>query len=137
MNKVVLFIFYDHKTHKVLSEKRLPTDLYYPNQTIFPSGKVKQDEKDNLGKALLREVREELNVIPKEYFELKSKMPIIGDNNESVIYPFFITKWEGVLPDEVLDKGNKLVWETLEEAASSPVKTRGIIVKLIRKFLLT
>ncbi|MDO8497350.1 MAG: NUDIX domain-containing protein [bacterium] len=137
MNKVVLFIFYDHKTHKVLSEERLPTDIYYPLQKIFPSGKVKPGEEDNLEKTLLREIKEELNVIPKEYFELKSKMPIIGDNNESILYPFFITKWEGNLPAKVLDKDNILVWETLEEATSSSVKTRGIVVKLIKEFFLT
>ncbi len=136
LHEAVIFVFYDTKTKKVLSERRLPDAKRYPNQIIFPSGTVEDKEKDDVSKALLREIREELGVTPTIYAELKETEPFFDtQTGDILLHPFVIIKWKGQLPKTVLDKGNPLIWQTLEEAAHSPIKSRSIIVERVKKYL--
>lgn len=52
-----------------------------------------------------------------------------------MLSPFIILEWEGTLPQTVLDKGTKLIWETLTEVSRSPIFTRPIVASLIEKYL--
>jgi 8-oxo-dGTP diphosphatase len=125
MQDVVLFIFYNPDTKKVLSEQRPPDHPDFPNQTTFPTGKVEDGE--SIEEAMYREAKEEFGIVPKVFIKLPN---VIGN---SILHPFWVKEWEGELPEVVLDKGSKLIWESLEEAAASPIKTRKILVTLLRK----
>ena len=132
--KVVLMVFYDPKTQKVLSEKRPADHPHYPNQTTFPTGTVDQADNGNVKATLKREAYEELGITPKEFTSLASS-PIYVEKANVLLFPFMITKWEGAFPKTILDKGNKLVWETLDEVSKSPIITRPKIVALIKEYI--
>ncbi len=135
MNKVVLFIFYDKNTGKVLREKRPATHPHYPNQSTFPSGKIEEDEASDFLKALLRELKEEMDIVPKEFVLLQDSELIIGDEDKNILYPYLITQWEGDIPSTIIDKGNPLIWETFDEVSASPIRTSRIIIQLIKDYL--
>lgn len=124
MGKAVLFIFYDQKAGKVLSELRPADHHTFPNMITFPTGGVEDGE--SIEDALIREAREEFGVVPQVFVPLS-----VLEGHNTLLHPFWIKKWKGELPDKVLDKGSKLLWETLAEAAASPVKTREEIVQLL------
>ena len=132
MFKAVLFVFYDKKTGKVLSEKRRADNAFYPNKLTFPAGTVEENE--TLETALIREIAEEFAVTPVKYESL-SDTPISGKGSAYLLYPFIITEWTGTLPETILDKGNPTVWETLDEVSKSDVTTRPMIVEMIKKYL--
>lgn len=125
MQDVVLFIFYNPQTNKVLSEKRPSDHAVFPNQITFPTGKVEDGE--SIEEALYREAKEEFGIIPKVVTALPK---VIGD---SILNPFWIQEWEGELPKKVLDKGSELIWESPEEASASPIKTRKLVITLLKK----
>lgn len=129
--EVVLFAFYDKARDSVLSERRSAEHPLYPNQTTFPTGKVNEGEA--LEEALGREIGEEFGVRPINPIRLGEPLP--GSKGDALLFPFFISEWEGELPTTVLDKGNPLVWETLEEVSASLISTRPIIVQRIRDYL--
>lgn len=132
MFKAVLFVFYDKKTGKVLSERRRADNAFYPNKLTFPAGTLEKNE--SLEAALLREITEEFGVTPLKYESL-SETPISGKDSAYLLYPYIITEWSGTMPTTILDKGNPTCWETLEEVAVSEVRTRPIIVEMIKKYL--
>lgn len=134
--EAAIFIFYDSTTGKVLAEKRRLDAPRYPNEIIFPSGLIEESEKGNPVATMLREVSEELGVKPIQYVQLSPHSPIYDtDQTTTRLYPFLITRWEGVVPAAVLDKGNPLVWETFEEVSRSPVATRALFAKLVMEYL--
>jgi 8-oxo-dGTP pyrophosphatase MutT (NUDIX family) len=124
MKRAVLFIFYDPKAHKVLSEQRLPDHHTFPNLKTFPTGSVEDGE--SIEEGLFREAKEEFGIVPTVYEALP---PLEGHG--AMLHPFWMKEWEGELPSAVLDKGSKLIWETFEEASSSPVKTRKKVIALL------
>ena len=129
--QAVVFIFFDSENNKVLAEKRRADAKAHPNEVIFPSGKIDKTDCGDAVKCLLRETMEEIGVVPTEYVELIGKMSVYTDRKEFVLRPFLITAWDGDIPDRVMDKGNPLIWQTLEEARNSKVKSKIQITKLI------
>lgn len=132
---IVVSIFYDKKTGKVLSEKRRLDSPLYPNQIVFPSGTVEKEELADFTKTLLREAKEEFGVVPTMYVCLDGTAPLTTSNGKYMLHLYLITAWEGNIPDEVLDKGNPLIWETLDEVAASPVENRREIIQRVKEFL--
>lgn len=128
MHKAVLFVFYDVSTGKILSERRPADHHTFPNMITFPTGSVEDGER--VEDALVREAKEEFGIVPRVYISL----PTLESHN-TLLYPFWIKVWDGVLPDTVLDKGSKLIWETMDEASSSSVKTRAEVVQLLKDAL--
>lgn len=131
MLHVVLFVFYDKQTKRVLSEHRPPDHPLFPNRKTFPTGKVKEDEHDNIEKALFRELKEEFGITPIHYIPLNT---LEGEKNV-LLHPFIIEQWHGAIPSVILDKGNALLWETFEEAASSQIKTRKKIIEMLEDYI--
>ena len=136
MNKeVVLLVYYDPSTQKILSEKRSSDSKFYPNQPVFPAGTIEEEEKDDVSKTLIRESQEEFGVTPTEFVSLDGDSPLISGDGLNVLHIYLTTRWEGTFSDEVLDKGNPLIWETLDEVSSSTVEYRATIAERVRNHL--
>lgn len=134
MNKqrVVIFVFL--KGNKILIEKRT-LEQFKGEQYLIPGGTVKEDL-ESLEEALKREIREELGVIPLEFLPLLSDKKIKGLKGQ-LLAPFLINKWEGNLPQTILDKGNCLIWLEIEEVLTTPIKPTREIVAVLKKYLKT
>jgi 8-oxo-dGTP pyrophosphatase MutT (NUDIX family) len=106
---------------KLLLEERPLTDRVFPGLTIFPGGKLHQDE--GIGDALVREVQEELGIrnlvahpLWKD-FVTPYRWPLDSDYK---LYPFLITDWDGYLPEWILDTRYPIVYRTIEECMELP-----------------
>lgn len=128
MTDVVLFLFYNKKENKVLSEQRPHDHGTFPNQRTFPTGKVEDNE--TITEALIREAKEEFGIIPTTYVPLPAL-----EGNGSMLHPYWIQQWDGMLSNIVLDKGSKLIWETPEEASVSPIATRAKIITSLQSYI--
>jgi len=128
--KAVVYIFYDKNTDKFLIENRTQ-DQFLAGEKLFPGGKVKLNELDDLAKTLVREAKEELGVDIVEYTELNPAIVGIGG---FILYPFLITSWGGRIPEKILDKGSILEWvdRTTFKPNLKPVKQ---LLKLARSHL--
>lgn len=119
------------KNGKVLAEKRVLKD-FEGEQYLIPGGKVKNLE--NIEEALKREVLEELGVKIIEFIPLSTDEEILGLKKQQLI-PFLIQKWEGLIPESILDKGNLLEWVEIEEVLKTPVNPTREIVQALKKYL--
>ncbi len=103
----------------VLLARRSPQRRTYPNLWSFPGGHVEENE--TLDEALIRELREEVGVVPTEWTSLGS----ISDPNfrtaDSVTYHMYaIAAWEGGEPTMIGDEHTELGWFKLEAALTMP-----------------
>lgn len=116
----VVFAFVDDKL-RVLVETRPDTDKVFPGMTVLPGGKI--DRGEGVVDALLREVREELGVVPFEYEEMSFIPPIYHrvDDPAYLVHPFVVTKWEGQIPKSILDSGYPLAWLNPVDAICLPM----------------
>lgn len=124
---VVVFILIRDKD--VLVEKR-PLNSHFPGEYLFPGGKVKKHELDNIEKALERELKEELGVEALDFKELITNAPIYGWDGV-LIKPFIVYRWSGDLPEKILDIGNPIEWMHLDKLLFSPVEPVKKIVKAL------
>ncbi len=116
-NETVVFILL--KEDQVLMEERA-ADSTFAGLKIFPAGKI---ENENIDEALIRELREELGILPLSYLRIPVAEEIYGETGRHLI-PYLITEWEGEIPNFVLDKGNTLLWEDLQQALiTAPLKS--------------
>lgn len=132
VTRVVIFVLY--KENKILLEKR-PVKGFTDHQFLIPGGAVLDDELENLEKALKRELVEELGVTPTE-FELLTNENIEGVY-DNILKPFVISKWEGEIPKNVLDKDDPypLEWVEIEEALATPFEGSRKIIQHLKEFL--
>ncbi len=127
--RVVIFIFVDK--NKILIEKRALED-FEGEQYLIPGGFV--EETENIEQALIREMKEELGVIPLDFIPLPTKDKIIGLKNQ-ILIPYLINKWSGQLPEIILDKGNSVVWIEIDEVLKTPVQPTREIVEALKSYL--
>ena len=127
---VVIFIFL--KNGKILIEKRAVKN-YEGQQYLIPGGRVKKSL-ENLEQALTREIKEELGVDLLEFIPLPITEEITGIHGQS-LNPFLITSWEGDLPEVVLDRGNPLIWLTIDEVLTTPIIPTRKIIEALQLFL--
>jgi mutator protein MutT len=109
--RAVVFVFYDEGNRKVLLERR-PETSFYAGKLVFPGGAVESAEK--FEETLLRETTEEMGVKPLEFSAFNTAELIVGETGVR-LNPFLITRWQGQIPQTVLDKGNELIWIGLDE----------------------
>lgn len=130
--RVVIFVLY--KENKILLEKR-PVKGFIDHQYLIPGGAVLNDKLENLEEALEREIMEELGVTPLDY-ELLTDEDIVGVYN-NVLKPFVVNKWEGEIPNKVLDKKDQypLEWVEIEVALKTPFEGSKKIIQHLKKYL--
>ena len=103
----------------VLLARRSPRRRAYPSVWSFPGGHVDQGE--SLEQTLVRELREEVAVVPQTY----NLFAVISDPNAAAADPiayhmFVVTGWEGGEPTIVDDEHTELTWFAFEAAAALP-----------------
>lgn len=129
----VLFLLI--KDDQILMEERSFSDPKTVHQ-VFLGGNVEEDEIDNLEKAFLREVNEELGLKPIDYFPIK---PLVFKSDKGLptktLAPFVVKKWEGEIPKVVLDQGNPLVWLSFKKLEESPLERIRTIAAEVKKHL--
>ena len=86
-------------------------------------------DNNNLTRTLIREISEELGVLPTKFLNLE--YPVIGETG-AILCPFLITKWNGSIPDKVMDKGNSLKWVDLGSYESELESVRKIHIEVKR-----
>lgn len=128
---VVLLIFTDGK--KIFIEKRaingFPKDQY-----LFPGGVVEQAELNNLEVTLKREAMEELGVKPLDFVALSNNGEIFGLGGVK-LKPFVITRWEGNLPQTIIDEGNPTIWVEIDEVLNCSFEPSRKVAKALKKHL--
>jgi 8-oxo-dGTP diphosphatase len=116
-------VFVLYRDGLVLMEQRPETDAYFPGEWLFPAGKVEDGETPHA--AMHRELGEELGVLARDWQFLGVGRTIYyarpGQQSHRM-YPALVTRWDGEVPDAVLDSGAPLAWRTLAEATRSPVE---------------
>lgn len=132
MKKSIVVIFVLIKDTKILVEKR-PIKGLLGEHILIPGGTI--NDLEDLEKALEREMKEELGIIPTEY-QLLTDQEILGLHN-NLLKPFLIKKWSGQLPEIGLDKEDPypLSWMEIDEVLTVPIKPTREIAQQIKKYL--
>ena len=87
----------------------------YPNVWDVFGGHVEDGE--TIEEALVRELREELNITPTEFTYLESLNKNLPEKNAIYTYHFFrVTAWSGNGPSLVGTEHSQIGWHTLAEA---------------------
>lgn len=87
----------------------------YPNVWDVFGGHVEDGETTE--EALVRELREELDITPTEFTYLESLNKNLAETNVSYTHHFFtVTAWSGSGPSLVGTEHSEIRWHTLEEA---------------------
>jgi 8-oxo-dGTP pyrophosphatase MutT (NUDIX family) len=132
LNNIVNAIFV--RDGMILLGRRSPHRVSYPGLWSFPGGHVEQDE--TLSQALVREVGEEVGVIPTSFEFIVS----IADPNASKFDPithhmYSITAWEGGELTLLGDEHSELRWFTRGAAIALPDLALDEYRKLLRDMI--
>lgn len=125
---IVFTIFQDNL---VLVEKRAKESTF-PEELLFPGGSV--EESETLEQTFFREVEEETGIQVLEYKKIPTSKTIYGYKG-LVVNPFLITKYKGEIPENVLDKGNPLLWVEFTQTLNSKIKPVQEVALAIKEFL--
>jgi ADP-ribose pyrophosphatase YjhB (NUDIX family) len=101
----------------------------------FPGGH--QETGETLAEALVREVREEVRVMPATFRFLGTiDDPNTDDTDPATYHMYVVTAWDGGEPALVGDEHSELQWFTLDEAAVLPdlalAEYRALLVGALR-----
>ncbi|HEX5545834.1 MAG TPA: NUDIX domain-containing protein [Ktedonobacterales bacterium] len=104
---------------RLLLGKRSARRTAYPGVWDLPGGHVEAGE--TVAQALVRELREELGVIPtawREWAVLRASA--MGDETASVlcVHLFLVTQWEGEPRNLLPDEHDAVAWFTVDDAAT-------------------
>jgi 8-oxo-dGTP diphosphatase len=103
----------------VLLAKRSPWRKAYPGLWSFPGGHVEKGE--SLAKALERELREEIGVIPIDYKRLGTiPDPNTAKDDPATYHVYAITAWRGGEPTLIDDEHTEIRWFNQATAISLP-----------------
>lgn len=124
------FIFV--KDNKFLVEKRAMTKSVDPGALEIPGGHFEKGE--TIEQALLREVKEELNVVPTKY-KLLCKLTYKHPKETQLCHYFIITKWAGEIKNQEAEslqwlnfkETNKIDVAPDREAVEKYVKSKGVL----------
>jgi 8-oxo-dGTP diphosphatase len=93
----------------VLLARRSPHRAAYPGLRSFPGGHVEQHEA--LIDALIREVGEEIGVVPKSFSFLASIIdPHATENDPATYHMYTVSAWDGGEPTLFGDEHTELQW---------------------------
>ena len=130
----IVMVFYRPDRDEVLLEERGPEN-HFAGKLIFPGGSVEENERINKLRAVQREAREEFDVRPTRILRLRMGNHFMGETGKR-LWPYLIRSWDGTIPDRVIDKGNPLVWISLENAEKIYVESSRKIVSAVRLCLI-
>ncbi len=100
---------------RILLGLRAPDSKTYPNLWDVFGGHVKGDE--TIEVALVRELREELDITPTEFKFLATFSEPDPRRNGKCLYHFFkVTSWSGPGPRLCGAEHTEICWHTLDEA---------------------
>ena len=117
MRNIVNAVFVRDGT--VMLARRSPRRSAYPGLWSFPGGHVEQHE--TLTAALIRELREEVGVVPTSFSFLVSIADPSASEADPVAYHLYsITTWEGGEPTLLGDEHTELRWFTPTAAIALP-----------------
>jgi 8-oxo-dGTP diphosphatase len=103
----------------LLLARRSPHRRAYPGLWSFPGGHVEPHE--TFVEALLREVREEVGIIPTGFSFLVSIVdPNALDADPATYHMYLVTAWDGGEPTLIGDEHTELRWFTPEAAIALP-----------------
>jgi 8-oxo-dGTP diphosphatase len=102
---------------EVLLARRSPHRRTYAGLWSFPGGHLEPGE--TLEDALVREVREEVGVIPTCFvFLLSLADPNASEDDPATYYMYSITDWKGGEPVHIGDEHTELRWFTIDAAVA-------------------
>lgn len=130
-NDVVILLII--KNGKILLEKRF---FNGSEHLIFPGGKIKVHELENLELAAIREAQEELGIVPTKIIPVLQEQDYYSEIGK-LIRPFIITHWEGDFPKAVLDTNAPLIWQDLVETLESPVNSVRDLASAVKTYLIS
>ncbi len=118
------------QNNQALLEKKSENDPYSPLPT-FTSGTMEDGETPL--QTLMRESQEELGVKPTTFSQFLLEGHTSKDGK--TLFPFLITKWEGSIPEKVLDNQHHLYWEDIDKLTQHELADMQVITKSLQKFL--
>jgi 8-oxo-dGTP diphosphatase len=104
---------------RLLLGKRSAHRTAYPGVWDLPGGHVEVGE--TAEQALVRELREELGVTPRQWREWAVlRAPAMGDERARLlrVHLFLVTQWEGEPRNLLPDEHDAVAWFTLDDAAN-------------------
>jgi len=103
---------------RILLGLRAPDNKIYPDVWDLFGGHV--EDKESIEEALVRELREELDITPKTFEFLTTLLEADPPNNGKCLYHIYkITEWAGPGPRLRGAEHTEMRWHTLDEAVSS------------------
>lgn len=117
----------------LLMERRIDDDPYFPDEWIFPGGKLEPGEEPVA--ALMREATEELGIEIVDAVPLCTLQQVFYARPHLAshrLFPWLVTRWRGDVPDCVLDSGGQLGWRTLDQALASPIECTRQMAEAVR-----
>jgi mutator protein MutT len=103
---------------RLLLGKRSARRTAYPGVWDLPGGHVEAGE--TAEQALVRELREELGVTPREWREWAVlRAPAMGDESGRLlrVHLFLVTQWSGEPRNLLPDEHDAVAWFTVDDAA--------------------
>src|SRR5947209_6598947 len=98
---------------RVLLARRSPQRKAYATMWSFPGGHVEKNE--TLADALVRELREEVGVVPTTFASLGSiSDPNANATDAATYYMYSVTAWEGGEPALIGSEHTALAWFTFK-----------------------
>ncbi|MDO8538316.1 MAG: NUDIX domain-containing protein [archaeon] len=104
MKQTQLIAGYLIKGSKVLAEVRKKSDKFGAGAIWIPGGHIEKNETPK--QAFLREMKEELNIVPKK-FSYYCKLPWKHNRKNYLVHYFVCIKWKGKIQNK---EAAKLVW---------------------------
>jgi 8-oxo-dGTP pyrophosphatase MutT (NUDIX family) len=101
-SRSVMFLVYNATENKFVIEERIREDSSYRGFFMVPAGHVEKDEKPE--EALIRELGEEHNIVPLEYYHLDTFESVSLNGNFFLVDAYLVKSYEGEIHNNETNK---------------------------------